>query len=89
MGCCWRIYVSLFARFKLNKGLINDLVRRNIIVLPKSVTPARIKKNVEAPLAVNLTDEEFQKLDTLAENGKQKRLIKPPWPVVLGFEDWI
>jgi glycerol 2-dehydrogenase (NADP+) len=58
-------------------------------VLPKSVTPSRIADNLVKPLAVRLTAEEFEKLDTLAENGKQNRVIKPPWPVVLGFEDWI
>jgi glycerol 2-dehydrogenase (NADP+) len=40
-------------------------------------------------LEVKLDADELEQIDTLAENGKQQRFIKPPWPVVLGFEDWI
>lgn len=62
---------------------------KGIVILPKSVTPSRIADNLAKPLVVKLEPEELEKLDTLAENGKQNRFIKPPWPVVLGFEDWI
>ncbi|KIM26720.1 hypothetical protein M408DRAFT_179917 [Serendipita vermifera MAFF 305830] len=69
--------------------LLAYLLAKGIIVLPKSVTPARIAGNLSKPLSITLDAEELEKLDTLAENGKQQRFIKPPWPVVLGFEDWI
>jgi glycerol 2-dehydrogenase (NADP+) len=58
-------------------------------VIPKSITPSRIADNISKPLNVTLSAEEFARLDALAEGGKQQRFIKPPWPVVLGFEDWI
>lgn len=64
-------------------------VHKDIIVVPKSVTPSRIADNISKPLSVKLSPEEFARLDALAESGKQQRFIKPPWPVVLGFEDWI
>jgi len=65
------------------------IVHKEIIVVPKSVTPSRIADNISKPLSVKLSPEEFARLDALAEGGKQQRFIKPPWPVVLGFEDWI
>jgi len=58
-------------------------------VVPKSVTPSRIADNTSKPLSVKLSPAEFARLDSLAEAGNQQRFIKPPWPVVLGFEDWI
>lgn len=70
-------------------NLIETIVQRDIIVVPKSVTPSRIVDNISKPLSVELSPEEFARLDALAEAGKQQRFIKPPWPVVLGFEDWI
>jgi len=70
--------------------LIAWLTAKNIVALPKSVTPARIEANFKNPQAVKLTDEDIKLIDSLAgEKGKQNRIIKPPWPVVLGFEDWI
>ena len=65
------------------------IVHKDIIVVPKSVTPSRIADNISKPLSVKLSPEEFARLDALAEGGKQQRFIKPPWPFVLGFEDWI
>jgi len=65
------------------------IVHKGIAVVPKSITPSRILDNVSKPLSVKLSPEEFTRLDALAEAGKQQRFIKPPWPVVLGFEDWI
>lgn len=50
---------------------------KDIVVLPKSVTPERIKTN-RAP--AELTPEEIAQLDKLAgEGGKQYRFIKPAW----------
>ncbi|KAG8816107.1 hypothetical protein FRB91_000670 [Serendipita sp. 411] len=69
--------------------LLAYLLAKGVIILPKSVTPSRIADNYAKPLSVTLTPEELERLDTLAENGKQSRFIRPPWPVVLGFEDWI
>jgi len=35
-----------------------------------------------------LTADDVAKLDDVAANGKQKRLIMPPWGVDLGFDNW-
>jgi glycerol 2-dehydrogenase (NADP+) len=66
------------------------LLKKDIIVLAKSVTPARIKSNFIDTLdaAQKLQKEDVEKLDGLAAAGKQKRFITPPWPVELGFENW-
>ena len=70
--------------------LVGYLVAKNIVTLPKSVTPARIKANIDGALAAakKLTPEDIEKLDGVAASGKQVRLIQPPWGVDLGFEDW-
>ncbi|KAI1781743.1 hypothetical protein LXA43DRAFT_1105407 [Ganoderma leucocontextum] len=59
-------------------------------MLPKSVTPARIKANIEGALAASkkLTQEDIQKLNGVAASGKEVRLIQPPWGVDLGFQNW-
>ncbi|KDQ09658.1 hypothetical protein BOTBODRAFT_36891 [Botryobasidium botryosum FD-172 SS1] len=65
--------------------LIGWHVAKDVVALPKSVTAARIAKNIQpAPL----DEEDVKKLDGLAEGGKHQRLISPPWGVVLGFDDW-
>lgn len=64
------------------------LLAKGVVVLPKSVTPARITQNLEGTLKVKLTEEEVQRLDALAPGGKQKRFIHPPWPIELGFRHW-
>lgn len=60
--------------------MLSDLPRiaaKDIVVLPKSITPARIKTN---RLPAELKPEEVAQLDKLAgEGGKQQRFIKPPW----------
>ena len=50
-------------------------------MLPKSVTPARIEANLTGALAAynKLTADDVANLDGVAANGKQKRLITPPW----------
>ncbi|KAF8324867.1 Aldo/keto reductase [Cantharellus anzutake] len=59
---------------------------KNIIVLPKSVTPSRILTNSKP---ANLSAEDIAKIDALSDNPeKAKRFIKPPWGVKVGFEDW-
>ncbi|KAJ7064645.1 Aldo/keto reductase [Mycena amicta] len=70
--------------------LIGYLLANNVIALPKSITPARIKSNATGPIdaLAKLTKEDVQKLDELAAAGKQKRFIMPPWPVDLGFDNW-
>ncbi|GJJ15098.1 hypothetical protein Clacol_009373 [Clathrus columnatus] len=71
--------------------LLGYLLRRNIVILPKSVTPSRIEENLRLSqdFASRVSDEDFKILDSIAVNGKQKRFIMPPWPLQLGFEDWI
>ncbi|KAJ6532960.1 Aldo/keto reductase [Mycena capillaripes] len=70
--------------------LIGYLVAKDIITLPKSVTPSRIASNVNGGLAAlaKLQPADLEALDGLAAAGKQKRFIMPPWPVDLGFENW-
>ncbi|KAG9087623.1 hypothetical protein FS749_002793, partial [Ceratobasidium sp. UAMH 11750] len=66
--------------------LIGYHVAKGHIVLPKSVTPERIESNLKA---APLDASDLEKLDSLAASGKQQRFIKPAWPIVLGFEDWV
>jgi len=60
-------------------------VAKGTIVLPKSVTPSRIKANLDGALKgkSSLTKEDVEKLDGLAASGKQKRFITPPWRTCL------
>ena len=55
--------------------LLGYLVAKGIVTLPKSVTPARIKANIEGPLlaAKKLTPEDIETLDGVAASGKQVR----------------
>jgi len=64
--------------------LISYQVMRNVIVLPKSVTPARIEKNFKL---VKLDDDDMKTLQSL---NQDKRLIKPDWgtQVKMEFLDW-
>lgn len=57
------------------------LVAKDVVILPKSVTPARIEANLTGALAAynKLVADDVEKLDGVAANGKQKRLIMPAW----------
>ncbi|TRM70482.1 NADP-dependent oxidoreductase domain-containing protein [Schizophyllum amplum] len=70
--------------------LLGYLVAKDIVCLPKSVTPKRIESNYTGAIsaASKLTPEDIAKLDGLAAAGKQKRFVTPPWPVDLSFADW-
>lgn len=61
-------------------------VCRGVVVLPKSVTPARIEKNYKL---VKLDEEDMKVLNGL-QKTKAKRFIKPEWgpKVDLEFKDW-
>ncbi|WVR06416.1 hypothetical protein IAU60_003447 [Kwoniella sp. DSM 27419] len=65
--------------------LISWSVNRGIVVLPKSVTPARIESNLKV---IKLDEEDIEKLGKIAEGGKQKRFTSPPWGSDFGFPDW-
>lgn len=56
-------------------------VKKDVVVLPKSVTTTRIATNLSGPLAVlpKLNTADIEKLDGVAAAGKQKRFITPPW----------
>lgn len=58
------------------------LVAKEIVTLPKSVTPARIASNYQGALAAasKLTKEDIEKLDGVAASGKQKRYVMPMIP---------
>jgi glycerol 2-dehydrogenase (NADP+) len=58
-------------------ALISYGVSRGIVVLPKSVTPARIESNLKT---IQLDQEDLDALNKLAdEGGKQQRITSPPW----------
>jgi glycerol 2-dehydrogenase (NADP+) len=64
--------------------LISYQVARGVVVLPKSVTEARIKSNLEV---VELSEGEMEVLNGLHKE-KGQRFIKPDWGIDLGFDDW-
>jgi glycerol 2-dehydrogenase (NADP+) len=70
--------------------LLGYLLAKGTVILPKSVTPARITSNLKgATTAAQKLDEgDMEQLDGVAAGGKQKRMIMPPWGVDLGFENW-
>ncbi|KAI0823490.1 Aldo/keto reductase [Trametes gibbosa] len=70
--------------------LLGYLVAKDVVTLPKSVTPTRIKSNLEGAIAAakKLSKEDIARLDGVAASGKQNRLIQPPWGVDLGFDNW-
>ncbi|KAH6607141.1 d-galacturonic acid reductase [Trichoderma cornu-damae] len=68
--------------------LLSYHVNRGSTVLAKSVTPARIKANLEI---IGLDDEDTKLLndysDDLATKGKLKRYVYPPFGIDFGFPD--
>ncbi|KAF8437925.1 NADP-dependent oxidoreductase domain-containing protein [Boletus edulis BED1] len=70
--------------------LLGYLLVKDVVVLPKSVTPARIEANLTGALTAynKLTASDVAMLDGVAASGKQKRLIMPLWGVDLGFDNW-
>jgi glycerol 2-dehydrogenase (NADP+) len=56
--------------------LISYQVNRGCIVLPKSVTAARIEQNLKV---VSISKEDMTALDSMAANGKQQRVNTPLW----------
>lgn len=64
------------------------LVPRGSTVLAKSVTPDRIKDNLEI---IKLDDEDMKLLndysDDLAKNKKLQRFVYPPFGIDFGFPD--
>jgi glycerol 2-dehydrogenase (NADP+) len=70
--------------------LLGYMLSKDIVVLPKSVTPTRIASNMKGAItaARKLDRSDMEKLDGVAASGKQKRFIMPPWGVDFGFENW-
>jgi glycerol 2-dehydrogenase (NADP+) len=60
------------------------IVARGVVVIPKSVTPARIKENFTT---IALSEDEIAVLSGFAEKNGTKRFINPPWGMDLGFSD--
>ncbi|KAF7763689.1 hypothetical protein Agabi119p4_8226 [Agaricus bisporus var. burnettii] len=70
--------------------LLGYLLAKEMVVLPKSVTPSRITSNLSGAIRAleTLTKADAERLDGLAAAGKQNRFITPPWPIELGFDNW-
>ena len=73
------VAVEIAARHGLAPAdvLLGWHVAKGAVVLPKSVTPARIKANIEGALAAaeKLTPEDIAQLDGVAAAGKQVRCV--------------
>ncbi len=67
---------TILASYHVNKG---------VVVLPKSVTEKRITSNRHI---IPISTDDLAMLDSLAENGKAKRINTPLWDSDLGFADW-
>ncbi|EIN08258.1 Aldo/keto reductase [Punctularia strigosozonata HHB-11173 SS5] len=84
--------VELSKKYDLQPSdvLLGYLLAKDIVILPKSITPSRVASNlVGAVTAANkFSKDDLDKLDAVAASGKQKRFIMPPWPIDLGFENW-
>lgn len=65
--------------------LISYHVNKGTVVIPKSVSENRIAANKEV---IKLSKEDLDALDSLATNGKAKRINTPLWGFDLGFDDW-
>lgn len=70
--------------------LLGYLLKKDIVVLPKSMSPSRIESNLTGALEAYhaLTPEDLKILDGVAASGKQKRFIMPYWGIDLGFDNW-
>ncbi|THH09677.1 hypothetical protein EW145_g1850 [Phellinidium pouzarii] len=79
------LVVELAAKYNAEPAhiLLAYLVKKDIVILPKSVTPTRIASNLFGTLAVlpKLDAADIEKLDGVAPGGKQKRFIMPPWAI--------
>ena len=62
-------------------ALLGWQVASGIVTLPKSVTPARIKANIEGAIAASkkLTPEDIEKLNGVAASGKGVRCVLSPY----------
>ncbi|KAF8531085.1 NADP-dependent oxidoreductase domain-containing protein [Gautieria morchelliformis] len=84
--------VALSQKYGLDAAtvLLGYLVAKNVVTLPKSVTPSRIASNLLGPVEFGkrVDKADLEILDSVAANGKQQRFIVPPWPVELGFDNW-
>ena len=59
-------------------------VAHETVVIPKSVTPARIEANLEvAPLE----NADVEAIDRISQTKGVKRFVYPPFGVPLGFPD--
>jgi glycerol 2-dehydrogenase (NADP+) len=81
------VITELAAKYGVSPAtlLISYHTSKGIVVLPKSVSPARIASNLQT---VVISDEDLSRLETLASEGKKHRTNKPNWGGDLGFEDW-
>lgn len=65
--------------------LISYHVNRGVVVLPKSIKESRIVSNGQV---IPLSSEDMDVLNSLAAQGKAKRINTPLFGWDLGFDDW-
>ncbi|KAI5480144.1 hypothetical protein MNV49_001804 [Pseudohyphozyma bogoriensis] len=65
--------------------LISYQINRGCVVLPKSVSTARIDSNLKA---IALDQSDMKVLNEMAAKGKQQRVNTPLFGWDLGFDDW-
>lgn len=63
--------------------LINWAIKRNYVVLPKSVTPSRIISNLKE---FDLSSEDVERIHQLSRIHGEKRIISPDWSPFKAFE---
>ena len=75
--CSDTLVRSFFLTSRADPDFLVISVAKGYVVLPKSVTPARIASNIKGALAAAkaFTKEDLEKLDGVAASGKQRRCV--------------
>ncbi|KAI0063852.1 Aldo/keto reductase [Artomyces pyxidatus] len=70
--------------------LLGWLLSKDLVVITRSLNPVHISSNITGAVSASkaLTAGDIAALDRIAEAGKQKRMVTPPWGVDLGFDNW-
>ena len=65
--------------------LISYHINKGVVAIPKSVSEKRISSN---KAVIELSKQDLAALDSMAANGKAKRINTPLFGWDLGFADW-